>query len=38
MELDADLYKNIKGTTDSEHAFYLFLNHLQKTTNKMDNK
>lgn len=26
-----DLYEKIEGTTDSEHAFYLFLHHLEKS-------
>eukprot|EP01084_Bolivina_argentea_P000472 884_1 len=35
MELSPDLYKHIQGTTDSEHAFMLFLNHLPNAkTNK----
>ena len=28
MDLSPELYKNIEGTTDSEHAFMTFLNHL----------
>eukprot|EP00483_Globobulimina_turgida_P006630 UN06640 len=33
MQLPQDLYKHIQGTTDSEHAFMLFLNHLPQNNN-----
>mmetsp|Transcript_11342 Transcript_11342/g.17217 ORF Transcript_11342/g.17217 Transcript_11342/m.17217 type:complete len:347 (-) Transcript_11342:76-1116(-) len=32
--ISADLYKHINGTTDSEHAFMLFLNHLPSQKNR----
>ena len=34
MQLSSDYYKNIQGTTDSEHAFMMFLNHLPKQIDK----